>query len=66
MDEPGEPCCTGPGESTDDHELTVMRLQRIEDQHVNPFRAEQRAEGMLLMPHMSDEIEVDARRIILP
>lgn len=49
-DEPGEPCCTGPSESRDDHVLEVMRLVRIENVDVNPARAEQRANGKLVMP----------------
>lgn len=54
-DEPGEPCCTGPSEMRDDHPLTVMRLTRIAGEHVNPVRAEQRAQGTLLMSTASPQ-----------
>lgn len=57
MDAPGEPCCTGPSETNDDHEMVVMRLVRIDDAHVHPEAAERRAAGSLLMPHMEREIE---------
>ncbi len=46
-DEPGEPCCTGPSWQ-DDHEMTVMRLLKIDRQEIDPIRAEARASGPLL------------------
>jgi len=49
-DEPGEPCCTGPLETSDDHEMEVMRLLRIEQRGIGPQYAQRRAEGMLLIP----------------
>lgn len=49
-DAPGEPCCTGPNETADDHEMQVMRLIRIERREVGPQYAEKRAAGALLMP----------------
>lgn len=49
-DEPGEPCCTGPSESRDDHWMEIMRLIKVEDMIANPVRAEERAAGKLLMP----------------
>ena len=55
-DEPGEPCCTGPSETRDDNEMVVMRLLRVNREDVNPLRAEQRAMGELLMPHVEPEV----------
>ena len=49
-DEPGEPLCTGPSETRDEHELQVMRLHAIERKQVPPQYAERRAVGTLLMP----------------
>ena len=63
-DEPGEPCCTGPSESRDDHELVIMRLLRIDKVEVHPMFAYKRAEGRLLLP--TDEPEINReKRIIL-
>ena len=47
--EPGEPCCTGPNESLDEHELTVMHLQTVDGIKFNPFHAWQRAQGPLIL-----------------
>ena len=48
-DEPGEPCCTGPSESRDEHEMTLMHLVRIAHKEVGPKYAQARAEGQLLI-----------------
>lgn len=64
-DEPGEPCCTGPSETRDDHPLQVMRLLRIDKEQVNPTRAEERAVGRLWVPSDSaEELQRDARLLI--
>ena len=63
-DEPGEPCCTGPSESRDDHEMVVMRLHRVDKIEVSPVMAEKRAAGQLIMPHMEKEILRDVDLII--
>lgn len=56
-DEPGEPCCTGPSETRDEHPMEVMRLARVENREVGATYAERRAAGMLLMPGgFGDEI----------
>lgn len=49
-DEPGEPCCTGPNETLDEHEMQVMRLLRVEQRDVGPQYAKKRAAGALLIP----------------
>lgn len=49
FDAPGEPCCTGPSETRDEHELTVMRLLRVDETDVHPARAEARAQGPLIV-----------------
>lgn len=63
-DEPGEPCCTGPSEMRDDHPLEVMRLISVERVAVAPTFAEARATGELLLPHMDDAVEREARVIL--
>lgn len=45
-----EPLCTGPSESSDDHEPTVMRLVRVDKNEVNPVLAERLALGPLILP----------------
>lgn len=45
-----EPCCTGPSESRDEHEITVMILHKIETTEINPVVAKLRSEGPLLLP----------------
>lgn len=64
FDEPGEPMCTGPSETRDEHEMTVMRLLKLSKTEVHPRLAEKRAEGKLIMPDMENIVEADARRII--
>lgn len=55
-DEPGEPCCTGPSEMRDDHELTVMLLVSVThpdcrySADIALATAERRAAGPLLLP----------------
>lgn len=49
-DEPGEPCCTGPSETSDDHEMQVMKLVRVDRREVGPKYAQARADGQLLIP----------------
>ena len=34
--EKAEPCCTGPSESRDDHELTMMKLVKVDEDRVDP------------------------------
>lgn len=64
-DEPGEPCCTGPSEMRDDHQMQVMRLLKVDRDDANPARAEKRAKGELLMPwHSEQKLQQDARIII--
>ena len=48
-EEPGEPCCTGPSESRDDHELTLMHLLRVDAIEIHPARAAVRAAGPLIL-----------------
>lgn len=62
-DEPGEPCCTGPSESRDDHPMEVMRLVSVDYRQVAPIFSERRATGVLLMPGM-EEAEQEARRLV--
>lgn len=54
--EPGEPMCTGPSETRDDHEMVVMHLKSIDRADVNPVRAEKRAESGLIMPNAAPEV----------
>jgi hypothetical protein len=56
-EEPGEPCCTGPSEMRDDHELTIMQLEKVDTIQVNPFYAKSRIASPLLMPTMTAQIE---------
>jgi len=57
-DEPGEPCCTGPSETRDEHVLEVMHLLRVEstryEGNINPVKAGERAAGKLIMPDDPD------------
>jgi hypothetical protein len=62
-DEPGEPCCTGPSETRDEHPMEIMRLVAIGGVDVDPFGAEKRADGALIMPNMTDVIEREARAV---
>lgn len=64
-DEPGEPCCTGPSESRDDHEMVIMHLLSIENKQVSPEISDRRAAGVLLMPEMFHEVDDEAERILL-
>lgn len=63
--EPGEPCCTGPSETRDDHELTVMYLLQIDDVEVDPARAAERAEGPLIIPTEEDREREKVRPLII-
>ena len=68
-DEPGEPCCTGPSESRDEHPMEVMRLHSVQYEEVHPALAEARANGPLLMPGYLDELRDTVRelpKLILP
>jgi hypothetical protein len=47
---PFEPCCTGPSEARDDHEMTVMLLHAVDDKEVNPIEAVARAARPLILP----------------
>lgn len=49
----GEPLCTGPSESRDEHEPTLMRLVRIGRGLVHPVVAERRANGPLIITDVS-------------
>lgn len=60
-DEPGEPCCTGPSETRDDHEMTVMRLHSVGYREIAPAYAEQRAGGVLLTPDLQREVARELR-----
>ncbi len=44
-----EPCCTGPSESRDDHEMTLMRLEAIDRQQIDPRYAEARTLRPLIL-----------------
>lgn len=59
--DPGEPMCTGPSESRDDHEMILMRLHKIEDVEVPLQFAENRANNPLIMPDMTTRIEQEIR-----
>jgi len=48
-EEPGEPCCTGPSETLDEHELAVMHLYSIERRAIAPDKAAARASGPLIV-----------------
>jgi hypothetical protein len=65
-DEPGEPCCTGPNESSDDHPHEVMRLARVHRRYVGAHYAERRAGGPLLMLGglLEDRIEHEAKLLL--
>lgn len=66
-DEPGEPCCTGPSEMRDDHELTVMHLVRVDDVDVHPEKAKKRADGPLLLPELVAEMtELNRGKLVVP
>lgn len=45
----GEPCCTGPSETRDEHELTIMHLHRVGSREINPIIGEMRAAGPLII-----------------
>lgn len=60
-DQPGEPCCTGPSEMRDDHPMETMRLVSIAKTEVAPDYAEQRAGGVLILPHMEKTIAREVR-----
>jgi hypothetical protein len=47
---PYEPSCTGVSESWDEHEMTVMVLEEVGDQYVNPLAAKFKAAGPLILP----------------
>lgn len=49
-DEPGEPLCSGPSETRDEHPLEVMVLVGLERRAVGPQYGQRRAAGQLLMP----------------
>jgi hypothetical protein len=71
QDEPGEPLCTGPNESADDHPPVLMRRVRVARpvnpgthyREVDPATAEALAEGPLLFPY-ADWIDPDVARAI--
>jgi hypothetical protein len=70
-DESGEPCCTGPSESRDEHPMEVMHLHSIQEAEVNPTLAERRAQGPLILPGYLEELrdcvrEQDMPKLILP
>lgn len=57
--EPGEPMCTGPSETRDDHDMQIMVLKSVErlggfrtgvDLPVSPILAQARADGPLIIP----------------
>lgn len=51
-DSPYEPCCTGPSENRDDHEMTVMMLESVTNRsdvkEVSPLLAKLRAQKPLI------------------
>lgn len=54
-DEPGEPLCTGPSETRDDHVQTTMLLLSVRpvgknEKFAPPGVAEERAQGALYVP----------------
>lgn len=54
-DQPGEPLCTGPNESLDEHAPETMRLVSVwtlakVDKNIDPALAEERANGPLWVP----------------
>lgn len=63
-DEPGEPCCTGPSESSDDHPMVVMRLAKLNKKEVSPIAAQLRVEGALLLPFQTEAVQRDAEKIL--
>jgi len=48
--DPGEPVCTGPSETRDEHEPTLMRLHSVDREQVSPMFAEARANAPLIIP----------------
>lgn len=59
-DEPGEPLCSGPSETTDDHLPEVMLLRQVvtlDKREVTPSHeaAEARAQGALFVPSADDK-----------
>lgn len=67
MDQPGEPVCTGPSETRDDHEMIIMRLHSVCNVEVNPVFAWTRADGPLLMPEhpvFRRRLQREARKIL--
>ncbi len=63
MDEPGEPVCSGPNESADDHPHELMRLVRVHRRDVGPTYAERRVAGPLLIPGglLDDRIQTEVK-----
>lgn len=59
-DEPGEPLCTGPGETLDTHELTMMKLVSLNSTEINPIVAQQRAKGPLIQLLTKHDLEFHA------
>jgi hypothetical protein len=54
-DEPGEPLCTGPNETTDDHDTTAMLLLSVRtvegrEKFAPPEVAQRRSTGALFVP----------------
>jgi hypothetical protein len=45
----GEPCCTGPSESSDDHEMTVMRLVKVDQINIPEVVGAALANGPLIL-----------------
>lgn len=48
-DSPNEPCCTGPSENRDDHEMTVMHLLKIGKVEIHPAVAARKAISPLIL-----------------
>lgn len=58
-DEPGEPLCTGPNETLDEHPQEVMLLESVrpvgeDEKYAPPGLAEERAAGPLFVPQEED------------
>lgn len=48
-----EPCCTGPCESRDDHEMTVMILESVNGERINPIIGKIKSLGPLILDDMN-------------
>ena len=44
-----EPCCTGPSESRNEHELAIMSIVAINGRKIDPARGRAKADGPLIV-----------------